>query len=122
LPAARPSAFTTAAGKLIERFARCSERVHDGEARGRDAVALHEALGEDLARLEPRAAERLGPKTAMPASRTRSATPAASAVSGPTTTRSIRSLCARSTIARVSVARRRRSSSPRVAVPALPGA
>src|SRR5579883_1602120 len=65
--------------------------------------------------------ERLGPKTAMPASRSRSPTPAAIAVSGPSTTRSILSVRHRCAMALPSVAFSSQFS-PRDAVPALPGA
>jgi hypothetical protein len=44
-----------AAGELIERFARLTQRVHDGEARRRDLVPFHEPLGKNLTRLKPRA-------------------------------------------------------------------
>src|SRR5665213_3109115 len=69
-----------------------------------------------------RAPERFGPKTSKPASRSRSPTPAASAVSGPTTTRSTAFAFARSRIARMSVAATSGKFVPRIAVPALPGA
>ncbi len=58
------------------------------ERGGRNARPLHELLGERLRALEPRAPRRDGPNTAMPASRSRSASPATSGASGPTTTRS----------------------------------
>ncbi len=66
-------------------------------------------------------AERLGPNTAMPASRKRSPTPAAIALSGPSTASSMRSARARVASAFPSVATISQFS-PRVAVPAFPGA
>ena len=36
-----------------QRFARLLDAVHDGEPRGRDTVAFHEALRERLARTDP---------------------------------------------------------------------
>ena len=68
-----------------------------------------------------RPAERLGPKTVIPASRSRSPTPAAMAVSGPRTTRSIPSRRARSANPLPSVAEISQFA-PREAVPAFPGA
>ena len=44
-----------AARPLVQRLVRAFERMHDGRARGRNAVPFHEAFGEDLARLEPSA-------------------------------------------------------------------
>ena len=88
LPAARPSSFTTYGAPSSSRAATASARVSQTNAR---AVGTPAAAMTSLANaLDPssRAASRLGPKQAIPRSRTASATPATSGASGPTTTRS----------------------------------
>jgi hypothetical protein len=69
-----------------------------------------------------RAAAADGPKTAIPASRRRSATPFARGTSGPTTTRSTPCSRARPTIAAVSSAFTSGKQSAIRAMPSLPGA
>src|SRR4051794_37334946 len=82
--------------------------------------ARHKSLVKPL---EPSswAAEALGPKTAIPAPRNASATPATSGASGPTTTRSIASRLARSTTALGSHGSSATQSAHRT-IPGLPGA
>ena len=109
LPEARPSAFTTHGGR---------------------ATASASAVGTPAARItslanafDPsiRAASRPGPKTAMPACRSSSATPATSGPSGPTTTSSAPRLRASPSRASPSSARTGWQS-PRAAMPGFPGA
>src|SRR5437764_8712589 len=109
LPAARPSALITHGGRATGNVA---------------AVATPAASSTSLAKLlEPsiRAAGAPGPKTAIPACRSSSATPATRGASGPMTARSTDSVTA-------SPSRPSRSSartgwqSPSRAIPGLPGA
>ena len=118
-PSRRPSPRTPPS-MSSQRLARAVERVHDARARSRDTVALHEALREDLARLEP-ARERSGPNVAMPSSRKRSATPGSDRRLRPEHGQFDARVRARRAIARPSVAARSDQFSPRVAVPAFPG-
>ncbi len=95
LPAASPSAFTTYGGPNASRAASTSAAVaHVRAAAVGTPAAVMICLANDF---EPSiiAAARLGPKQAMPAARTASATPATSGASGPTTTRSAPTLAAR---------------------------
>ena len=121
LPAARPSAFTTIGPfhSSSAPFAASSECTTTARAVGMPWRSMNRFAKILLDSRRP--AERLGPKTAMPASRKRSPTPAAIAVSGPSTTRSICSASTRSANVLPSVAAISQFS-PREAVPALPGA
>ena len=108
-PAARPSALTTHGGRADSSLA----------GMGTPAASM-----TSLAKLfEPsiRAAAALGPKTAIPACRSVSATPATSGTSGPTTTRSTPRVWHRSRRPSASSARTGWHS-PRRAMPGFPGA
>ena len=124
LPAAKPSAFTThAAAPASSARSRARERMHDTRSRRRDAVALHESLGEDFAGFQPPARLRPGPNTVIPASRnlSRHARPR-SPFPGPTRPNRC-PLRARALGDRFTFGRRATFQfSPRGAVPALPGA
>ena len=88
LPAARPSSLTTYGGPNASRAAATSSGVLQSRA---SAVGTPAAAITSLANaFDPssRAAAPDGPKQAMPAAVTASATPATSGASGPTTTRS----------------------------------
>src|ERR1700689_1315353 len=126
LPAARPSSLTTQDGSPAggPNRSRAASNFAGLSTISLPAVRTPAASITSLANaFEPsmRAASLLGPKQAIPASRTASATPSTSGTSGPMTTRSARILWANAT-----------TSSPDVtstwcwsandAVPALPGA
>src|SRR5580658_7052676 len=122
LPAASPSAFTTAPPCQFP-----SARVACASV----CTATNLAVGipwrsrKRFAKtllVSSRPPPRLGPKTNSPASRQASPTPAAIAVSGPSTTRSIAASSARRAIPRASVGASSGQFVPREAVPALPGA
>ena len=91
LPAARPSVLTTTGAPSSRQYARAaSARVKTRKA----AVGIPWRAIRSFAKtfeLSILAAAWLGPKTDMPAARSRSARPRASGNSGPTTTRSGRS-------------------------------
>src|SRR6476646_220514 len=121
LPAASPSSLTTCGAPSASRAASTSSIVVHTWARavGTSAQAMT-SLAKDLLPSR-RAASAEGPKTANPASRHTSATPATSGASGPTTTRS--TPCSRATAttafpSRMSTATQRAVTS----TPGLPGA
>src|SRR5690606_31681349 len=121
LPAASPSFFTTYGGPNSSSAAATSSALRQVRDR---AVGTFAAAITSLANdLEPsrRAAAWLGPKQAMPAARTASATPATSGASGPMTTRSTPVWRASSVTASGSSTVTRRSSATS-AMPGLPGA
>ena len=121
LPAARPSAFTTQGPSSLRTYSSqgsCSVKERQA-AVGTPARAMT-CLANFL---EPsmRAAEASGPKHAIPAERTASATPSTSGASGPMTTRSMpfsRAKLATSTGEFWSIA----ATSAMVSMPPLPGA
>src|SRR4029079_7486253 len=121
LPAASPSALITT-GMLNRSSAACASAAH--------SVSTYSAVGMPFARhrsvvkpFDPSscAAAAFGPNTAVPASRSASATPATSGASGPTTTRSIASRFANSTTATASQGSVATHWAHR-AMPGLPGA
>src|SRR5215469_7904391 len=121
LPAARPSAFTTYGGPNSSRArsaAALSWHVLD-LAVGTPAAPMT-SLAKDL---EPSimAAPRPGPKQAIAADRTASATPLTRGASGPTTTRSVSSLAASAAIS-AGAAVLAACSSASSAMPGFPGA
>ena len=96
-------------------------RVAHDKRRRRHAVALHDALGERLARLELRGRLGRSEDRASGLRRNRSATPAASGASGPMTVRSAPSAAASASTASGSVASTGATGTSR-AMPGLPGA
>ena len=126
LPPARPSSLTTNCGPKRSSAASISSSAAPGRSCSARAVLTPAASITSLAKaLDPSiwAASLLGPKTAMPAARRASATPATSGTSGPMTTRS-------AAISRASSTMRSTSSTweysgwtvARVDMAALPGA
>ena len=120
-PAASPSALTTMgapSSRQYWRAARASEKIRN-RAVGipwRDIRSLAKAL-----ELSSLAAAALGPKTAKPAARKRSASPSASGSSGPTTARSTCSRLASASRSSSAVSLTGTHSAWR-AMPGLPGA
>ncbi|CPZ99662.1 Uncharacterised protein [Mycobacteroides abscessus] len=123
LPAASPSSLTTQAGSLANR-SRAASRCAGLSTISLRAVRTPAAVITSLANaLEPsmRAAAAEGPKQAMPAARTASATPSTNGTSGPMTTRSMLRVVAKAATSApepISTA----CCSATAAVPALPGA
>ena len=121
LPPASPSAFTTGGSSSPSMWLRASVRLLNTAVRAvgmpwRSISALANALDDSM-----RAADRLGPKAAIPSTASRSTRPRASGSSGPTTTSSQRfSLAAWVSPSRSEAFRGRLA--PRAAVPAFPGA
>src|SRR5215469_9997247 len=121
LPAASPSAFTTWGGPNASRAASTSAWVtHVRAAAVGTPAAAMTCLANDF---DPSiiAAARPGPKQAMPAARTASATPATSGASGPMTTSSAPTLAARAVTLPWSAGATSWISAI-VAIPGLPGA
>ena len=94
LPAARPSSLTTYGGPKSSRAAAASSGVPATWDRpvGTPAAAITSLANALLPSIRAAAAD--GPKQAMPAAVTASATPATSGASGPMTTRLTPSCCA----------------------------
>ena len=112
LPAASPSSLTTQAGspaagpKRSRAASRCAGLSTISLAAVRTPAAAMTSLAKDF---EPsiRAASLVGPKHAIPAALTASATPSTSGTSGPMTTRSAPIRCASATTASPTSRRRR---------------
>ena len=121
LPAASPSALTTIGAPSSFTYARA---FATSEKTSKAAVGIPSSR---IIRLENTllhsisAAARVGPKALMPRLSTASTTPASSAPSGPTTTRSTPLSRAKSAIPRASSCAMD-THSPRAAIPGLPGA
>ena len=121
LPAASPSALTTIGAPVRAMWARAAAA---SVKRAQAAVGAPTASQISLVNAfdaSSIAAAREGPKTRIPASRSASATPAASGASGPMTTRSI--ACSSQNAATACPSRIARSAQRAMAaMPALPGA
>ena len=121
LPAASASSFTTYGGPNVASATSASASLWQVNER---AVGIPASVMTSLANaLEPsmRAAAASGPKTAMPAARSASATPATSGTSGPITTRPAL-MCSASRVTSAGSAGLTSWSCASSAMPGLPGA
>ncbi len=120
LPAARPSSFTTTGRANVRHHARASsaddDRWNAGEGMPRRSASVR------VNPFDPSsfASAALGPKHGTPASMQRSATPATSAASGPTMTRSASTGEGRSAATRTSCPCRRQAQAMAASRPPLP--
>ena len=103
LPAANPSALTTSgAPRPPHEIASAASASSNRSQRGPGTPAASATSRAKLLLPSSRAAAAVGPAHAIPAAAHRSAMPATSAASGPGTTRSIASACAKATSASAS--------------------
>ncbi len=121
LPAASPSALTTIGAPLSRIWARAASASVNRAQAAVGAPAASQISLVKLLEASSREAASDGPKTRIPASRSRSATPAASGASGPMITKSIAfSSTKAATALRSSISSAAQSAI--WAIPALPGA